>query len=293
MIRGPRPIGRSDEKENVTLSEHPTWGSLRRHVWEIVEVAKTGDRASRVFDILILSLIFLNVPAAILDTVPEINARAGGLFYSFEMFSVAVFTVEYLLRLWACQSDPRYAHPIFGRVGFAMRPMLLIDLAAILPFYLPFFGVDLLSLRALRLLRILRIVKLERYYSSLGLILRVLKSKREELILASAFMILLLIISASILYHCENPYQPEVFSSIPATMWWAIETLTTVGYGDMCPVTAIGKVFASIIAILGIGMFALPTGILGAGFVEELQSAKSPEEVCPHCGNSSRQKVLD
>ena len=152
------------------------------------------------------------------------------------------------------------------------------------PFYLPFCGVDLRTLRVLRLLRVIRVAKVGRYYSSLHLIRHGFLAKKEELILTSALMAFLLVISSSVLYYCENAVQPEVFSSIPATMWWSVATLTTVGYGDMYPVTLIGKFCASIIAVLGIGMFALPTGILGAGFVEAIQRHKEPRQICPHCG---------
>ncbi|MFC1561662.1 ion transporter [candidate division KSB1 bacterium] len=240
------------------------------------------------FDISILTLIFLNVLVAILGTVPSIDAKAEFFLYWFEVLSVGVFSIEYAARLWSCRTDERYARPVHGRLRFALKGMLLIDLMAILPFYLPFIAADLRSLRALRLLRILRVAKVGRYYASLRLINKVLRSKKEELVLTLGIMLLLLVISSSILYYCENPYQPEVFSSIPATMWWAIATLTTVGYGDMYPVTIIGKTFASIIAVLGIGMFALPTGILGAGFIEEIQRSKKSEESCPHCGKPIR-----
>jgi voltage-gated potassium channel len=190
--------------------------------------------------------------------------------------------------LWSCTADARFGSRGGGRVRFAMRPMSIIDLLAFLPFYLPFLGVDLRSLRVLRLLRVLRIVKIGRYYSSLGLIACVVRSKMEELVLSSALMGLLLVVSSSVLYYCENAAQPESFSSIPATMWWAVSTLTTVGYGDMCPITPLGKFCASIIAILGVAMFALPTGILGAGFVEAIQRPKEPVQTCPHCGKRIR-----
>lgn len=262
--------------------------NTRKRTWEIVEVAKPGDVASRVFDITILSLIFLNVLAVVIGSVESIQARIGTFLVVFEAVSIAVFTVEYAMRLWSCTTDARFVHPIFGRARHAARPMSLIDLIAILPFYLPFIGVDLRFLRVLRLLRILRVAKIGRYYSSLQLIKRVIKSKKEELILTSAVMGLLLVVSSSLLYYCENPVQPETFSSIPATMWWAVATLTTVGYGDMYPVTVLGKFCASIVAILGIGMFALPTGILGAGFVEEIQKSKQAPKTCPHCGKEIR-----
>jgi voltage-gated potassium channel len=162
--------------------------------------------------------------------------------------------------------------------------MSMVDLLSILPFYLPFVHADLRSLRALRLLRLFRIAKILRYYSRLNLIRRVFEAKKEELILTSILIVLLLVVSSSVLFYCENPVQPDVFSSIPATMWWAVTTFTTVGYGDIYPVTLMGKFFAGIVAILGIGMFALPTGILSAGFVEEVQRAKAPGRACPHCG---------
>lgn len=261
--------------------------NIRKRTWEIVEAGKAGDTASRVFDISILSLIFLNVIAVIVGSVGAIQARWGGFLGAFEVLSVVAFTVEYVARLWSCTIDPRFSGHIRGRIRLAFRAMSIIDLLAILPFYLPFCGADLRALRVLRLLRILRVAKVARYYASLDLIKHVFQSRKEELVLTSALMGLLLIVSSSVLYYCENAVQPDAFSSIPATMWWAVATLTTVGYGDMYPVTLLGKFFASVIAILGIGMFALPTGILGAGFVEAIQKKKG-QHVCPHCGKELR-----
>lgn len=261
--------------------------NIRNRTWEIVEAAKDGDTASRVFDISILSLIFLNVLAVIVGSVPSIQTRWGVLLGGFEVFSVIVFTVEYIARLWSCTADPRFSGCIRGRIRFALQAMSIIDLLAILPFYLPFWRADLRSLRVLRLLRILRVAKVARYYASLDLIKEVFQSKKEELVLTSTLMGLLLILSSTVLYYSENAVQPDAFSSIPATMWWSVATLTTVGYGDMYPVTFLGKFFASLIAILGIGMFALPTGIIGAGFVEAIQKKKG-QHVCPHCGKELR-----
>ena len=258
--------------------------NIRKRTWEIVEAAKPGDTASRLFDSVILSLIFLNVIAVILSTVPFIQAEWARPLEIFEVFSVIIFTVEYLARLWSCTADAQFSGWVTGRLKHIFRLISIIDLMAILPFYLPFVGVDLRSLRIIRLLRILRIAKVGRYYTSLNLIKKVFVSKKEELILTSVIMGLLLVVSSTLLYSCENDVQPEVFSSIPATMWWSIATLTTVGYGDMYPVTTAGRFFASIIAILGIGMFALPTGILGAGFVEAIQETKKSPNKCPHCG---------
>ncbi len=255
-----------------------------RRTWQIVELARPGDTPSRAFDVAILALIFLNVLAVILGSVAAVRARFGLLLEAFEVVSVVVFTVEYAARLWSCTVDARFAHRVTGRIRYALRPMMVIDLLAILPFYLPLWAVDLRSLRVLRLLRIVRVAKVGRYYSSLQVIKQVFGSKKEELVLTSCLMGLLLVVSSSVLYYCEHEAQPEVFSSIPATMWWAVATLTTVGYGDMFPVTVMGRLCAGVIAVLGIGMFALPTGILGAGFVEAIQKSKQAHETCPHCG---------
>jgi voltage-gated potassium channel len=149
---------------------------------------------------------------------------------------------------------------------------------------LPSIPIDLRFLRALRLFRIFRIAKLGRYSSSVRLIGKVLSQKREELIVTGMIMGLLVVVSSSFMYFAENEAQPDKFPDIPSSMWWAIVTLTTVGYGDVHPVTPLGRVFAAIIAMLGIGMFALPAGILGASFMEELDRKKGQGHVCPHCG---------
>lgn len=260
---------------------------LKKRVWEILEVERPDDERGRVydaFDVFILVLIFLNVVAVILGTVKSVEERFQSTLHWFEVFSVAVFTIEYLARLWACVSQSRYAHPVFGRLRFIFKPMAIIDLLAILPFYLTFFTADMRFMRALRLFRILRIAKLGRYSSSFQLFGRVFRSKKEELFITVMVMLLLIVMSASFMYFAENEAQPDKFPDIPSTMWWAVVTLTTVGYGDVFPVTPLGKVLAMVIAILGVGMFALPTGILGAGFVDEIQKRKAGKTVCPHCG---------
>ncbi len=259
--------------------------NLREYTYYLIE---PGDRTSRIVDISIIVLIFLNVFALILETVTPIYDLNRQAFKNFESFSLIVFSVEYVLRLWSCTIDPRYTHPIKGRLHFFFSPLGLIDLLAILPFFLPFFGVDLRFVRTVRLLRIFRIIKLARYSRALRLLGRVLADRKEELLSILFVLFILLIISSSLMYFAEHDVQPEVFPSIPAAMWWSIVTLTTVGYGDAFPITALGRTIAAIIAVLGIGMFALPAGILGAGFTEELQKmrGKGADEAarCPHCG---------
>lgn len=256
---------------------------IRKRVWQIVEVAEKGDTTSRAFDIFILTLIFLNVIAVIVETIKPVQILYGDFLNAFEVFSVIIFTIEYVARIWSCTE--KYSSSKLSRIRYMFTPMAIIDLLAILPFYIS-LEMDLRAIRILRLFRIFRVAKVGRYYSSLQLIKDVVKKKKEELVLSLVIMLFLLIVSSSVIYYVENSAQPEVFSSIPSAMWWAIVTLSTVGYGEIYPITVLGKFVAAIIAILGIGMFALPTGILGAGFVEELQLKKSGQDKkkCPHCG---------
>ena len=256
---------------------------VRKRIYELLGVARKGDTASKIVNVFIVSLIGLNVVAIILESIASVKAVAPGAFLIFDCLSVGIFTVEYLLRIWSCVERPGHNAAVGGRVRFALRPMSIVDLLAIVPFYLPFTGLDLRFVRILRMMRIFRIAKLARYSRSLQTMRRVILSKKEELITTGSILLLLIIIAASLLYFAENRVQPEVFSSIPAAMWCAIVTLTTVGYGDIFPVTLLGKLMASVIAILGIGMFAVPTGILGAGFIEEMNQDKK-ERRCPHCG---------
>jgi voltage-gated potassium channel len=262
--------------------------SLRRRVYEILEPARPEDRLSQAFDLGIIVLILLNVVAVMVETVDPIYSRAPWAFQNFEGFSVAVFTIEYGLRLWSCTSDPQYAHPVTGRLRQAMRPMAIIDLLAILPTYWIWATagatrVDLRSLRLLRCFRIFRLAKLTRYSEALQTFSRVLWEKKEELTASFLFMLTLLLITSSLMYYAEREAQPEAFASVFHAMWWAVATLTTVGYGDVFPVTGLGRALASATAITGIGMFALPTSILGAGFLEAMERRRKPV-LCPHCG---------
>lgn len=252
-------------------------------LWEILEPARPGDRLSRAFDFFILALIALNVAATVAESVASLYARYGRALDAFELASLVVFSLEYFARVVSCVVDPRFASPVRGRVRFVLTPLAIVDLLVILPFLTPWLQADFRCLRALRLLRVLRVARMTRYVSALRLLGTVARAKREELYLTTALMGLLLVMSSSLMYQVEHRAQPESFPSIPATMWWAVETLSTVGYGDVVPSTPAGRVLGAVVAILGIGFFALPTGILGSGFVEELQRRKKAA-TCPHCG---------
>ncbi|MGB9752936.1 MAG: potassium channel protein [Roseiflexus castenholzii] len=263
----------------------------RSRIWELVEVSYDSDSHSPVldwYDTGMMALILLNVLAVVIASVEEIGGRFAWFFSAFEVFSVAIFTVEYIVKLWACTADARYAHPVLGRVKYALTPMVIIDLLAFLPFYLWFFMIDLRFLRALRLFRLLRVLKLGRYSQSLALMAHVFRRKRSDLMAVALVLLVMLVIAASIMYYAEHEAQPEAFSSIPAAMWWGVATFTTIGYGDVYPITPLGRVLGSFIAILGIGIFALPAGILASGFSEEHERMRNEcnRNVCPQCGQA-------
>jgi len=243
----------------------------RRRLFEIVEEASPGDRASVIFDWCLIGLILLNISAVVLETVPSIHAEYAAEFHWFEIVSVIVFTVEYVLRIWVAPEHPSLKRmgPLRARLRYSISFGALIDLAAVAPFYLSaLFGADL---RVLRVLRLLRFLKLMRYSSALMTMQRVIIDERRALLAALMIMAGLLIIASTAMYYAERHAQPEIFGSIPAAMWWGLSTLTTVGYGDMVPVTLAGKLVGGVVMLLGLGMFALPIGILATGFTQEVR----------------------
>ena len=246
--------------------------TLRARLYRIIECSDPDDQKGQWFNGFMVVLIITNVVAVILETVAELAAAHATFFYVFELFSVAVFTVEYGLRIWSAvenEDEEAYRHPVTGRIKYATTPLALIDLMAIVPFYLSFFlSVDL---RFMRIFRLLRLLKLTRYSTAIQTLWAALTSQRRPLGAALVIIVILLVFASSIIFLMEKEAQPEAFSSIPAAMWWGLATLTTVGYGDVTPVTAVGKVFGAFIMVLGIGMFALPAGILATGFANEIR----------------------
>lgn len=258
--------------------------TLQFRIYHLLQVAGQRDNRSRIVDFFLIALIFVNVLAVVLESIESLASEYSGLFLWFEIFSVAVFTGEYILRIWSCTVHADYKHPFTGRVRFALTPLILVDLIAVLPFYLPMLlPIDMRILRTLRLIRLLRVFKLNRYFGALSLLGTVFKSKKDELLVGLSIMLTLLFIASVLMYFCERDVQPETFSNIPKSLWWGVSTLTTVGYGDAFPITALGKIIGSVVSILGVGLFALPAGILASGFAEHLKS-KSNKESCPHCG---------
>ena len=243
------------------------------------------DRPGTVVNWLIMSLIVVNVLAVMLETVASLQAAYATEFLILEAVSVGLFTIEYFARIWsAVEAGEPYDRPIVGRLRFATRPLLVFDLIAILPFYLTLLGgpADLRVLRALRLIRFLRLFRLVRYSDSMQAFGRAFYLKRGQLTIALTANLILLVIASSFMYFAEGGAQPEAFPSIPETMWWGIVTLTTVGYGDVTPVTPLGQVIGSVVAILGIGLFALPASIMASGFIE---GSSYETGFCPDCGH--------
>ncbi len=240
--------------------------AVRKKVALLLQPNRYEHKLSGYVDTFLIVLICLNVIEVILDSIESFHREYVEQLLWFEYFSIAIFTLEYLLRVWSCidldESDPR---PFFKqRLAYICTPMALIDLLAIIPFYLSLF--ISLDLRFLRVVRILRVFKLTRYSVAMQLLLQVFKDEQRSFVAAFSILFTLLIIAASGIYVIEHDVQPDKFGSIPEAMWWAMATLTTVGYGDVTPITPGGKFFGGLITIVSMGMVALPTGILASGF---------------------------
>lgn len=237
----------------------------------------------------IFLLIILNVVAIIVESFPDIESRYRHFFYLFEVVSVVIFSVEYLIRIWL--APLRYPELAAGaaRWKFITSTYGLIDLFAILPFYLPYLvTLDGRLLRILRLLRIVRVFKLNRYSRSMQLVGDVFREVKNDLIVTLMVCLMLLLVASSIMFYLEHDAQPTRFTTILDSFWWAVATLTTVGYGDIYPITGWGKLISGFIAILGIGLVALPAAILSSAFILKLNERKSENNkkdlYCPHCG---------
>lgn len=245
--------------------------TLRRRFFELLESGNRTRPGARTIDNVLCLLIIVNVAAAVAETVAPLYERFGVYFDALDLLSVAVFTAEYLARLWVSAEHPPLAHrgPVLARLRFALSPFMVIDLLAILPWYLTVItGVDL---RFLRVFRLVRLLKLIRYSNAMNALGRVLYAERRALGAAVVIMLGLLMFASGGIYLIERDAQPDAFGSIPEAMWWALATLTTVGYGDVVPHTGWGKVFGGLIAMLGIAMFALPVGIIAAAFRSEFE----------------------
>lgn len=264
---------------------------MKQRIHEILEADREDDWLSQVVDVLLMLLIIGNVTAIVIRTDEGIYGSAPpSFFFWFEGVSFAIFAAEYALRLWACTTDSRYAHPVKGRLRFAIQPLMVADGVAVLSYYvilaLAATGIDLGAFRALRL--ITRMARMARYSPGLRALASAITARKNELLGVVSVVAALLVLASSLMYFVEHSAQPDKFPSIPATMWWGIITVTTVGYGDVAPVTPFGRLLAGVIALLGIGIFALPAGILGSSFMEQVNQRhnRAVARTCPHCGRN-------
>ena len=250
--------------------------SLRRSIFRIIETAEPGDRLSKIVDIFLVTLISVSIVAVVLESIPDLEARYEAYFFWLEVFTVAVFTVEYVLRVWTSVDDDRLAgqpiHSVKTRLRFVFTPYAVIDFLAILPFYMVMLGIfGNVDMRFLRAIRLLRVLKLTRYSSAFDMLVTCCQENARSLGAAFFVLITVMLLAASGMYFFERQSQPVAFGSIPAAMWWAFATLTTVGYGDVTPITVGGKIFGALITVVGIGMVALPTGILASGYAQQIR----------------------
>lgn len=269
---------------------------LKKRSFEIIQVGEKKDFISRSFDFILIFLIAINVIIMIAETY-EISDNILRVFNRIEKISVIAFTVEYLFRLWT--SDLLYPskNKIQSMRHFALSTFGIIDLLAILPFYLPVvFPTGFLGLRALRAVRILRLFRINKYYDSLSVIGGVVKNKKNQLLSSLFIIIIMLLTSALIMYNVEHHAQPDVFENAFTSIWFVVSNISTIGYGDIYPITFIGRLLSIIITFLGIGLIAIPTGIISAGFIEQVAEAKMMDtfgnnnhknlekQYCPYCG---------
>ena len=265
-------------------------------------VKDDGDsKASRIVDWAIMIMIFLSILMLVLESFAWLAIRYRAFFRGFAAFTVVFFSVEYIARIWT--ADVMYPNARFPRLRYLFSFMALMDLLAILPWYLPFLSADLRFLRVarvVRLFRLARVAKLGRHLTAMQSIKRVIKLSASRLVAAVLLCLVVMLLSAIVIYTVESAVQPEKFPNVLSSLWWAVMTLTTVGYGDVYPVTVIGRVFAGVISLVGIGIIAIPTGIIAAGFttvmpkeekeeIEEIEKEIEAEEEAkltyyPYCG---------
>jgi voltage-gated potassium channel len=258
---------------------------FRKRLFVTLDPSERGGLPEQIFEFFLVVIIILNIVMITIDSVSTIDHDYGTHFRRFENFSLFFFTLEYIARIYSIVEKPGYHHPVKGRLRFAATPLAIIDLLSILPFYLAFLPMDLRVLRIFRLMSLFRMFKIARYLHALNIFKRVIVERKEQLVLSFLFILFILVIISFSMYYVEHDAQPDKFSSIPAAMWWGIATLTTVGYGDLVPVTTLGKFLGGIFAMAGVALLALPAGVLSSGFFEMLHNDRNKKVIrCPHCG---------
>jgi len=258
--------------------------TLRQKMACLFEGTGQYQRPGHILDIALISIIMINVVAIVIESIPSVAEQYYNEFLVLEIVSVAIFVIEYLARLWACVDKTKYAamegSHTKRRLSYFFSPLAIVDLIAILPSLMMFlFPLDL---RFLRVLRLLRVFKLTRYSRAMQLLLQAFMDEGSSLMAAFFIMAVVLILASCGIYLIEHDIQPDKFGSIPAAMWWAMATLTTVGYGDVVPITPLGKFFGGVITLLSMGMVAIPTGLLASSFSEQIRKRRQFFEDAVH-----------
>ncbi len=253
----------------------------RKRIFEIIQIGVDSDIASRTFDFLVVGLVIVNIFLSICYTFDEL-LEYYNVFHALEIITVVFFTIELALRLWT--ADYLYGK---SRIASSLRYLVsfngIIELLSIFPFFLPLvFPKGLIAFRIFRVSRILRLFQANAYSDATAAIIIVIKRKRNQILSSMLIILIIMTMASLVMYEFEHDAQPDVFVNAFSGMWWATATLLTVGYGDIYPITVIGRIASIIITFLGVGMVAIPTGILSAGFIE--YSADSKSRTCPHCG---------
>jgi voltage-gated potassium channel len=271
----------------------------RKAFYNFLELDYPRSHGKVVFRAFMYVLISVNILLVIFESapgIPGIKSISNGIY----AVSIAIFIVLYVLRLWICVENPRFGQPLYGRLLYLVTPYAIVDLAVIIAFTIPVsFLQNPTTYELVKFLRLTVILKLVRYSDALQTMIRIFIAKRKPLGMAMYMVLFLLVITSTMMFYIEHPAQPKVFTSVLESMWWGAETLTTLGYGDIVPITPAGKFLGSITALLGIAMFAIPAGILASGFYEEYNlalrkenekggtpqaGAVTGERVCPACG---------
>ncbi|MHA3048038.1 ion transporter [Acinetobacter sp. ANC 4639] len=254
----------------MTALDH--YRRTRRFCYDVLHNTDYDTPASRYFNYLLIIMIIANVSAVLVESVDHVYQAHAFYFDRFEHISIAVFTIEYLLRLWSVVEEDLEIPAWKQRSRWLLSGAAIVDFLAIFPAYLNFFVH--MDLSYLRILRLLRLLKLTRYFVSLQILLNVIEREKGSFQAVIFILIIMIVLAAGGVYAFEHNAQPDVFGSIPQAMWWAVVTLTTVGYGDVTPVTNAGKILGSVIMVLGVGLAALPAGILATGLANELNVRK-------------------
>jgi voltage-gated potassium channel len=256
---------------------------------------EAGDPLDVACYYLLLGLIVAAVALLILGTVPAVEARWGPALRASDVVLGAVFLVEYAVRVWTAPVDERYRDGWRGRLRYVRSPLAVLDLVAVVALLLPHLPIDLRQARLIRLFALLRVGKVGRFGRSMTIARRIFHARRDDLLLAVGAVAFVLLVGSTLMYFAEHDAQPDKFSSIPESLWWGVATITTVGYGDVYPVTALGRVLGGLLAVLGIASFALPTAILGAAFLDELQRARALDghAHCPTCGHPCDERLAE